>query len=100
MPQLDGLKSALAIKTVLPELPIIMFTMYCSAVRLEAEKHGIGRVIDKAESAALVVALEELLGTQNHELVDQNPEKAVPVSPSMLAIVGTDINEAAIRKAR
>ena len=100
MPQLDGLKSASAIKTVLPELPIIMFTMYCSAVRQEAEKHGISRVIDKAESEALVGAIVELLGTQVQELVDQNPEKAAPLSPSTVAIVAeTDINQATIRKA-
>ena len=100
MPQLDGLKSALAIKTVLPELPIIMFTMYCSAVRQEAEKHGISRVIDKAESGALAGAIEELLGTQKQAKVDQNPEKAVPLSQSTVVIVAeTDTHQGVIRKA-
>src|ERR1051326_3260154 len=99
MPGLDGLKAALAIKTVLPDLPIIMFTMYCSAVRQEAEKHGISRVIDKAESGALVSAVEELLGTQKEELVDQIPEKAIGISPSVEVVAETDIIQPAIRKA-
>jgi DNA-binding NarL/FixJ family response regulator len=65
MPQLNGLNAASAIKTLLPNVPIIMFTMYSSVVMQEAEKSGITRVIDKAKSNDLVPAVEELLGTQN-----------------------------------
>ena len=99
MPGLDGLKAAVAIKTVLPDLPIIMFTMYCSAVRQEAEKYGISRVIDKADSGALVSAIEELLGTQKEELVEQIPEMAIGISPSVEVVAETDIIQPATRKA-
>ena len=57
MPQMDGLKAAAAIKVLLPQIPIVMFTMYCSAVTGEAERHGILRVIDKAKSGALLTAI-------------------------------------------
>jgi two-component system response regulator NreC len=61
MPQLDGLHAASAIRTVLPRVPIVMFTMYSSAVSQEAGNHGINRLIDKAESALLIPAVQELL---------------------------------------
>jgi DNA-binding NarL/FixJ family response regulator len=77
MPQMDGLKAAAAIKVLLPQIPIVMFTMYCSAVTGEAERHGILRVIDKAKSGALLTAIEEVFATQ--ELPNQ--QQAAPDSP-------------------
>jgi CheY-like chemotaxis protein len=74
---MDGLKAAAAIKVLLPQIPIVMFTMYCSAVTGEAERHGILRVIDKAKSGALLTAIEEVFATQ--EL--PNPQQAAPDSP-------------------
>jgi DNA-binding NarL/FixJ family response regulator len=61
MPQMDGLNAASAIRTVLPRVPIVMFTMYSSAVSHEAGNHGINRLVDKAESALLITAVQELL---------------------------------------
>jgi len=78
MPQMDGLKAAAAIKTLLPNVPILMFTMYCSAVISEAERHGISRVIDKAKSGALLTAIEEVFAAQEQELPNQ---QAAPASP-------------------
>ncbi|HEX6824018.1 MAG TPA: response regulator transcription factor [Candidatus Sulfotelmatobacter sp.] len=68
MPQMDGLKTAAAIKSLLPKVPILMFTMYSSAVSGEAERHGISRVIDKAKSGALLTAIEEVFAAQEKEL--------------------------------
>jgi DNA-binding NarL/FixJ family response regulator len=79
MPQMDGLKAAEAIKNLLPKTPIVMFTMYCSAVTSEAERHGICRVIDKAKSGALLTAIEEVFATEDKELL--NPQQAAPASP-------------------
>jgi hypothetical protein len=73
--------------------------MYCSAVTHEAEKHGITRVIDKADSGALVNALEELLGTQKQELLDRIPEVAIPISRSVDVVAEKDVNPPAIRTA-
>ncbi len=79
MPQMDGLKAAAAIKNLLPKTPILMFTMYSSAVNGEAERHGISRVIDKAKSGALLTAIEEIFASQESELV--NPQQPAPSSP-------------------
>ena len=74
MPQMDGLKTAAAIKGLLPQIPILMFTMYCSAVAAEAERHGISRVIDKAKSGALITAIEEVFAAQENELLRPAPQ--------------------------
>jgi DNA-binding NarL/FixJ family response regulator len=84
MPQMDGLKTAAAIKTLLPRVPILMFTMYCSAVSSEAERHGISRVIDKAKSGALVTAIEEVLANQEQELQQQPAPQSPPATKIQL----------------
>ena len=88
MPQLNGLNAASAIKTFLPNVPIIMFTMYSSVVMQEAEKSGITRLIDKAKSNDLVPAVEELLGTQDLESHEQNPQQHVPLVDECIATFG------------
>ena len=84
MPQMDGLKTAAAIKTLLPKVPILMFTMYSSAVTSEAERHGICRVIDKAKSGALLTAIEEVLASQEQELL--TPQQPASQSPPVTKI--------------
>jgi DNA-binding NarL/FixJ family response regulator len=83
MPQMDGLKTAAAIKSVLPKVPILMFTMYSSAVNIEAERHGISRVVDKAKSGALLEAIEEVFAAQEKELLKG---QQAPPSPPMTKI--------------
>lgn len=78
MPQTDGLKAAAAIKSLLPKVPILMFTMYSSAVSGEAERHGITRVVDKAKSGALLTAIEEVLASQEHEMLNPAPPATLP----------------------
>jgi DNA-binding NarL/FixJ family response regulator len=46
MPQLDGLKTALEIRALLPEVPIVMFTMYAAQLKQEVQKHEISRLVD------------------------------------------------------
>ena len=62
MPHLNGLRTASEINKLLPEVPIVMFTMYSSQLTQEVKRHGITRLVDKAQSAALVPVVEELLG--------------------------------------
>ena len=83
MPQMDGLKTAAAIKALLPKVPILMFTMYSSAVTSEAERHGIFRVIDKAKSGALLTAIEEVFASQEQELLTEQE----PAAPSPAATI-------------
>ena len=61
MPKVDGLKAANEISKLLPGAQIVLHTMYGARVVLEAHKRGIFRVVEKANSGALVSAVEELL---------------------------------------
>ena len=60
MPRLNGLEAASRIKSLLPGVPIVMFTMYASQVKSGVA--NISRVVDKAQSQTLIPALKELLG--------------------------------------
>jgi CheY-like chemotaxis protein len=62
MPEWNGLKAAEQISKVLPEAKIVLHTIYGSAVDLEAKKHGICRVVEKAKTGALVSTVDELIG--------------------------------------
>jgi DNA-binding NtrC family response regulator len=61
MPQLDGLGAVAEINRLLPETPMIMFTLYGTGVMQEIKKCGITRLVDKLQSGALVAAVEEVL---------------------------------------
>lgn len=60
MPRLDGLKAAALISKDSPGVPIILHTLYGSALPLEVAKHGVSRVVAKAETGTLVKAVQEL----------------------------------------
>jgi DNA-binding NarL/FixJ family response regulator len=62
MPEWNGLKAAEEISKVLPGVKIVLHTIYGSQVGLEAETHGICRVVEKAKTGALVSAIDELIG--------------------------------------
>jgi DNA-binding NarL/FixJ family response regulator len=62
MPEWNGLKAAEEISKVLPSVKIVLHTIYASAVGLEAKKHGICRVVEKAKTDALVSTIDELIG--------------------------------------
>jgi DNA-binding NarL/FixJ family response regulator len=79
MPQLDGLKTASEIRALLPEVPIVMFSMYASQLKQEVQKHGISCLVDKTESDALMIAIQELLGTEE-PLLEQPASEPIPFS--------------------
>lgn len=62
MPVMDGLQAAKAIYKILPNVPIILFTMYAEAVRpADIKDSGIVRVISKEQASSLVRHAEDLL---------------------------------------
>jgi DNA-binding NarL/FixJ family response regulator len=63
MPEMNGLKAAEEISKLLPGVKIVLHTVYGSAVGLEAKKHGICRVVQKAKTGALISTVDELIGT-------------------------------------
>lgn len=62
MPVMDGLTAARQISTQLPNLPILLCTMYWSPQLLtEAMRFGVRKVISKGETTLLISAIQELL---------------------------------------
>jgi NarL family two-component system response regulator LiaR len=68
MPELNGFEAAAEISKALPEVPILMFTLYASPqVEKEAEKVGVQRVISKSTGYMLVPAIEEAFAQVHRE---------------------------------
>ena len=62
MPHLSGLQAAARISRLLPATPMIMLTLYDSAlVQAEAKKVGILRVIPKTDGDSLIATVKSLL---------------------------------------
>ena len=64
MPHLHGLKASLEIRKLLPDVPIVLFTMYGSEVTHHVDEYGVTRLVDKSQSASLIATVEELFRTQ------------------------------------
>ncbi len=64
MPEMDGLQAADEISRLLPNVKLILHTMYGAEVRGEALKHGISKIVEKAAHGALVATVKELLTAQ------------------------------------
>jgi len=62
MPVMNGLDAARAIKRVLPEVPVIMFSNYSDKFsEEEARSAGISAIVSKTESVSVLVAKARLL---------------------------------------
>jgi CheY-like chemotaxis protein len=62
MPVMDGLQAAKAICKILPNVPIILFTLHAQAIRpSDIERSCIVRVVAKEEANTLVRHAEDLL---------------------------------------
>lgn len=67
MPGTDGLQTARRIGRMLPDIPILMFTMHSSRQLLaEAKNAGIRGVVSKSDSAHVVEGLEALLRNETY----------------------------------
>ncbi len=65
MPVMDGLVAARKLSKLLPDIPLLMYTMHWSPqVQLEAQKAGARKVVSKTDSQGLVAAIQELLDAQ------------------------------------
>lgn len=82
MPQKNGLSAAREIRVFLPDVPILMHTLYSSRqVELEAGKAGVRKIVPKSDSRVLVAAVEDLLRSQP----PQTSVVAEPVAHNALA---------------
>lgn len=66
MPRLNGLQAAPLLRRALPEVPIILFTIYPTrALQQNAELAGVNAVISKDNAVkSLVSEAEKLVGTE------------------------------------
>ena len=66
MPVMDGIRAAKALKQIMPDVPLILFTAHASsALEKDALAAGIGAIISKQQDASdLVNKAHELLSTQ------------------------------------
>jgi DNA-binding NarL/FixJ family response regulator len=96
MPLMDGLRTARALIKIMPEIPILMHTLYWSPrVQVEATKIGVRKVVAKSESAVLVTAVQELLAEKDSaapptesEAQPTSPQNTTqPVFPSTIIVV-------------
>jgi len=108
MPVKDGLMSAREISKALPQTPILMCTMHASSqVEVEAQKAGVRKMFSKAESHAIVPAIQELLAAKPPaaEAISQLPAvlsmseattipAAPPAQPSDIAIAAEAVTPA------
>jgi two-component system, chemotaxis family, chemotaxis protein CheY len=68
MPVMDGLTAAREMVKLLPDVPILMHTLYLSeSVGQEAGKIGVRKTVAKSDSRVLISAVEELLHSKPPE---------------------------------
>ncbi len=88
MPSMNGLTASRKISEVLPGLPILLHTLHASSgLALEAQKHGISRVVPKSEGHSLVSQIRQLLGSDGSSLKPSFPsESENPRSAPLTAV--------------
>lgn len=66
MPVMDGLAAARELTKLLPEVPIVMHTLYWSPqVEVEALKAGARKAVPKSKSSSIVAVVQELLAAES-----------------------------------
>ncbi|HVB54966.1 MAG TPA: response regulator transcription factor [Candidatus Acidoferrales bacterium] len=62
MPRLDGLKAGREIRALLPDVPIVIYSILASPqLESEARKVGIQAVVDKSKRGELLATIQKLL---------------------------------------
>ena len=86
MPQMDGLTASRKLKELVPNLPILMYTMhYSKPLEIEASKVGVRKMIDKPDTKQLIASVRSLL---NLDVAADLAPKAEPL-PATTANVQT-----------
>ena len=66
MPEMDGIEAAKNIHTLLPEIPIILLTLYADVIQ-PSDILGFTRMISKSNMRSVVGVAEELLGATSSQ---------------------------------
>jgi DNA-binding NarL/FixJ family response regulator len=91
MPDKHGLAAAQEISALLPDTPILMYTMHISRhVESEARKSGIQKVLSKSDSSLLLPAIRQLLNAEppaSQSAAETILPPAVATEPSLAAAI-------------
>lgn len=81
MPVMDGLSAARQLSKLLPDTPLLMYTMHWSPqVEVEAQKVGVRSVVPKSDSRLLVSSVRQLLAP---EPSSSRPARSATVTPDI-----------------
>jgi DNA-binding NarL/FixJ family response regulator len=65
MPKLDGMAAARRLRKLLPNIPLLMHTLYWSPrIEVEALKIGVRKIVPKSESSVIISAVLEILAPE------------------------------------
>jgi two-component system nitrate/nitrite response regulator NarL len=82
MPVMDGLNAARQISKLLPDTPMVMYTMHWSPqVEVEAQKVGVRSVVAKSDSSLLVSTVQQLLAPESSSSQAATSPTATPDIP-------------------
>ena len=92
MPFLDGFATARELKKFLPNVPVLMHTLYWSPrVQLEALKAGVRKTVAKSSSNVLMKAVRELLAELESARNANTGTAPGPNIPELPAIAATEV---------
>jgi CheY-like chemotaxis protein len=96
MPVMDGLNAAREISQALPETAIVMYTMHWSSLlEVEAQKHGVRKLVSKTQSKVLLSTIRELISALPPEPAADVPQPAPPLSfPAEPAVTASPADKA------
>jgi DNA-binding NarL/FixJ family response regulator len=82
MPVMDGLSAARQISKLLPDTPMLMYTMHWSPqVEVEAQKVGVRSVVAKSDSRLLVSTVQQLLAPVSSSVRAATSATVIPDIP-------------------
>ena len=94
MPQKNGLSAAREIAAFLPDVPILMHTLYSSRqVELEAGKVGVRKIVPKSDGSVFIAAVQDLLHAQRPQTSVALGEPAAPDAPAPVSRTEDRIRE-------
>jgi len=78
MPNLDGVRAGCEIRKFLPEVPILLYSLFGSPqLDVQARKAGFQGAVAKPDGAALLAAIREIFDSQRPDEGAPNPAEQV-----------------------
>ena len=84
MPVMDGIRAAKALKQIMPDVPLILFTTHASsALEKEALAAGMAAVVSKQDASGLTAKARELLRAKRSFSSEEDRSNGVldPIGP-------------------